>query len=166
MQIAKIENGQVVEINHYRTLFPNVSFGANGPNDSFLASNNCKRVKTSETIDRATQKIVSTTAYVSGDWVKTYNVVSLTQDEIDAKTAAEAARKEKAVRDRRNALLAETDWFILKTLEAGNTVSTEWSTYRQALRDITSHANFPDLVENVFDDDGNKTSGDWPVKPE
>ena len=161
MQIAKIENGQVVEINHYRTLFPNVSFGANGPNDSFLASNNCKRVKTSETIDRATQKIVSTTAYVSGDWVKTYNVVSLTQDEIDAKTAAETARKEKAVRDRRNALLAETDYFALSDV----TMSAEMTTYRQALRDITSHANFPDLVENVFDDDGNKTSGDWPVKP-
>jgi len=161
MQIAKIENGQVVEINHYRTLFPNVSFGANGPNDSFLASNNCKRVKTSETIDRATQKIVSTTAYVSGDWVKTYNVVSLTQDEIDAKTAAETARKEKAVRDRRNALLAETDYFALSDV----TMSAEMTTYRQALRDITSHANFPDLAENEFDEDGNKTSGDWPVKP-
>jgi len=161
MQIAKIENGQVVEINHYRTLFPNVSFGANGPNDSFLASNNCKRVKTSETIDRATQKIVSTTAYVSGDWVKTYNVVSLTQDELDAKTAAETARKKKAVRDRRNALLAETDYFALSDV----TMSAEMTTYRQALRDITSHANFPDLVENVFDEDGNKTSGDWPVKP-
>jgi len=161
MQIAKIENGQVVEINHYRTLFPNVSFGANGPNDSFLASNNCKRVKTSETIDRATQKIVSTTAYVSGDWVKTYNVVSLTQDELDAKTAAETARKEKAVRDRRNALLAETDYFALSDV----TMSAEMTTYRQALRDITSHANFPDLAENEFDEDGNKTSGDWPVKP-
>ena len=161
MQIAKIENGQVVEINHYRTLFPNVSFGANGPNDSFLASNNCKRVKTSETIDRATQKIVSTTAYVSGDWVKTYNVVSLTQDEIDAKTAAETARKEKAVRDRRNALLAETDYFALSDV----TMSAEMTTYRQALRDITNHANFPDLAENEFDEDSNKTSGDWPVKP-
>jgi len=161
MQIAKIENGQVVEINDYRKLFPNVSFGANGPNDSFLTRNNCKRVKTSETIDRATQKIVSTSAYVSGDWVKTYNVVSLSQDELTAKTTAETARKEKAVRDRRNALLAETDYFALSDV----TMSAEMTTYRQALRDITSHANFPDLVENVFDDNGNKTSGDWPVKP-
>ena len=161
MQIAKIENGQVVEINGYRKLFPNVSFGANGPNDSFLESNSCKRVKTSETIDRATQKIVSTTAYVSGDWVKTYNVVSLSQDELDAKTAAETARKEKVVRDRRDALLAETDYLAL----SDNTLSAEMTTYRQALRDITAHANFPDLVENEFDEDENKTSGDWPVKP-
>jgi hypothetical protein len=33
--------------------------------------------------------------------------------------------------------------------------ATAWGTYRQALRDITGHVNFPYLTE-----------ADWPVKPE
>ena len=60
-----------------------------------------------------------------------------------------------SVRTQRDAKLAETDWIALKALEAGNTVATEWSTYRQALRDITTHTNFPHLQD-----------ADWPTKPE
>ena len=50
----------------------------------------------------------------------------------------------------RNVLLAETDYLAL----SDNTMSAEMTTYRQALRDITSHANWPNLNE-----------ADWPVKP-
>ena len=150
MEIAKLDNGQVVEIGQHKDLFPNVSFTANGPNDTWLASNNCKKVKRSETIDRATQKIVTATAYVSGDWVKTYTVEALTAEEITAKADAATAAKEKAVRDQRDRLLAETDYLAL----SDNTLTAEMTTYRQALRDITDHANFPDLTEE-----------DWPVKP-
>jgi len=69
-----------------------------------------------------------------------------------AKLDAEAGA---SVRTQRDAKLAETDWIALKALEAGNTVATEWSTYRQALRDITTHTNFPYLQD-----------ADWPTKPE
>ena len=62
---------------------------------------------------------------------------------LDAK-AADAARA------KRNALIAETDYLAL----TDNTLTTEMSAYRQALRDITSHANWPHLTE-----------ADWPVKP-
>jgi hypothetical protein len=34
------------------------------------------------------------------------------------------------------------------------TLTTEWATYRQALRDITLHSNFSYLLDD-----------DWPVKP-
>ena len=54
-------------------------------------------------------------------------------------------------RSRRNTLLAETDWMALSDV----TMSAEMTTYRQALRDITSHANWPNLEE-----------ADWPTKPE
>ena len=64
-----------------------------------------------------------------------------------AKLDAEAA---KSVRTQRDAKLAETDWTGLSDV----TMSAEMTTYRQALRDITAHANFPYL-----DDD------DWPTKP-
>ena len=64
-----------------------------------------------------------------------------------AKLDAEAAKN---VRSKRDTLLAETDWTGLSDV----TMSAEITTYRQALRDITAHADFPYL-----DDD------DWPIKP-
>lgn len=59
------------------------------------------------------------------------------------------------VRTRRDNLLKETDWMTVRASDAGETLSGEWATYRQALRDITDHANFPNLEE-----------ADWPTKPE
>ena len=66
-----------------------------------------------------------------------------TQEELDARQA-------KSVRTQRDAKLAETDFYALSDV----TMSAEMTTYRQALRDITAHADFPYL-----DDD------DWPTKP-
>lgn len=64
-----------------------------------------------------------------------------------AKLDADAA---KAVRSQRDGLIAETDYLAL----SDTTLTPEMAAYRQALRDITSHANFPYLNE-----------ADWPVKP-
>ena len=64
-----------------------------------------------------------------------------------ARLDAEAA---KSVRTQRDSKLAETDFYGLSDV----TMSAEMTTYRQALRDITAHADFPYL-----DDD------DWPTKP-
>lgn len=58
----------------------------------------------------------------------------------------------KSARDSRDRLLAECDWVVVKSLESGQAVPTEWATYRQALRDIPQQAGFP-------------TSINWPVKP-
>lgn len=52
-------------------------------------------------------------------------------------------------RMKRNTLLAETDWMVLSDVPPA---TQEWLDYRQALRDITNQAGFP---ENVT----------WPVKP-
>jgi hypothetical protein len=82
-----------------------------------------------------------------GKWVLTKAAVALTEAEI----AARAAAKAKEVREQRAELIAETDWMAL----SDNTLSPAWATYRQSLRDITTHANFPHLQE-----------ADWPVKPE
>jgi len=65
------------------------------------------------------------------------------QATLDAKVA-ETNRKT------RDDLLAETDYLAL----SDNTLTAEMTTYRQALRDITAHANWPNLEE-----------ADWPVKP-
>ena len=58
----------------------------------------------------------------------------------------------KSVRASRDTLLVECDWVAIKAFETGTPVSAQWSTYRQALRDITAQAGFPWAVE-------------WPVQP-
>lgn len=72
---------------------------------------------------------------------------SKTQEELDA----ELAERWRLWRIERNFRLAETDWIIIKYLEAGQAVPEAWATYRQALRDLPQNAQF----------DGD----DWPVKP-
>ena len=62
------------------------------------------------------------------------------------------ARRMANLRDQRNQLLAETDWM-------GNsdvTMSADWKTYRQALRDITKTTPADDALSNIT----------WPKKPE
>ena len=53
-----------------------------------------------------------------------------------------------AVREERDDKLAETDWMASSDL----TMSSEWATYRQALRDVPAQAGFP-------------TNVTWPVEP-
>ena len=103
----------------------------------------------------------------NGNWVENYvardmfsdttetdddgNVVTTTkaqheaayQATLDAKTAT-------ANRTKRDSLLADTDYFALTDV----TMDAAMTSYRQALRDITSHANWPNLEE-----------ADWPTKP-
>ena len=85
-----------------------------------------------------------------GAWVLTKTVIALTSDQIAARDTS-AANDARAQRDR---LLAETDWVVVFHTEKGTNIPLEWEVYRQALRDITAHANFPHLTET-----------DWPVKP-
>ena len=54
-------------------------------------------------------------------------------------------------RNRRNDLLAETDWWA----SSDHTMTSEQTAYRKALRNITTHANWPNLADS-----------DWPTKPE
>ena len=53
----------------------------------------------------------------------------------------------KAVRTQRDALLAATDWRLLRATETGQLLGGEWVNYRQALRDV---ANQPDPLSIVW----------------
>ena len=84
--------------------------------------------------------------------------VELTPEEIAARSAEEAAwsagafdRAMTDLRSKRDSLLKETDYLAL----SDNTLSTEMSTYRQSLRDITNNLTTVDDVNNVT----------WPTKP-
>ena len=100
----------------------------------------------------------------NGNWVENYVARDMFSDTtaedgtVTTKAEHEAAyqatldeRTAEANRTKRNTLLADTDWMALSDV----TMSAEMTTYRQALRDITSHANWPNLEE-----------ADWPTKPE
>jgi len=99
-------------------------------------------------IDERTQKTEqeASPTLVNGSWTVGWTTTDKTAEEVqeyDDNTAA----SNRADRDGR---LAATDYLAL----SDNTLSTEMATYRQALRDITSHANWPNLNDD-----------DWPTKP-
>ena len=77
-------------------------------------------------------------------WVITKTVVELTQSQIEDKNHSVS----KEVRKQRDRLLSETDWMAL----SDTSLSPEWASYRQALRDITAQEGFPHSIT-------------WPVKP-
>ena len=93
---------------------------------------------------------------VSGKWTQVW----VEEDKFSGPTKAEdeaahiadlAAAKKTAIRNDRDKRIALTDWTALSDV----TMTADMTTYRQALRDITAHANFPDL----------KTE-DWPTELE
>lgn len=85
-----------------------------------------------------------------GQWVLLPTMRELSPEQIAERDEAAAA----SVRVQRDRLLAESDWRVIKAYERGENIPAEWELYRQALRDITSHVNFPHLAQD-----------DWPAKP-
>jgi len=57
-------------------------------------------------------------------------------------------------RAKRNSLLTNCDWVVIKALESGEAVPAAWVTYRQGLRDMPDHTEWPLVDEN-----------DWPAAP-
>jgi hypothetical protein len=132
MKIAQIDGSTIKQIGNHKVLFPNTSFNRLGPSDNFLNENSCKKVA-DITYNQATQKLNAVTPFIDGDFVKEYEVVSLTTDE---KTAVDNTHWEK-IRTERNEKLKETDWRASSDL----TLSDAWKTYRQNLRDITNQSD-------------------------
>ena len=99
----------------------------------------------------------------NGNWVENYvarDMFSDTTDE-DGVTTTKAeheaayqagldAKVAESNRKKRDGLLADTDYFALTDV----TMDASMTTYRQALRDITTHADWPNLADS-----------DWPTKP-
>tara|TARA_R110002153_G_scaffold192120_1_gene345411 strand:- start:79 stop:369 length:291 start_codon:yes stop_codon:yes gene_type:complete len=87
--------------------------------------------------------------------------VDLTDTEISQREATQQAwtdgANDRAAADdrvRRNQLLTESDWTQTLDSPLSDSVKAAWVTYRQALRDLPDHSNWPNLE-----------SGDWPTKP-
>ena len=96
---------------------------------------------------------------IEGKWYTKYILGPVFVDGETTAAEQEAAYKAmkdaefaKSARDSRDTLLAECDWIIVMSLEAGRTIPTDLATYRQALRDLPQQAGFPTTIV-------------WPVKP-
>ena len=162
MQIAKIKDNQVESMGEHKMLFPNVSFPSSGPTSDWMSENSVMPVTVGLGYDPLTQKMSQVSPYIDSGVVYTVKVESLTDSEKEvAKNDSNnaLATSNRAQRDR---LLAETDWMVTKALESGGTLADNWKTYRQALRDITTHSNWPALKVPNMDGSGDN---DWPVKP-
>lgn len=98
----------------------------------------------------------------SGNWVEKYVARDMFADTTEDGVTTTKAEHEtayqktldgnvaKANRQTRDTLLSATDFYALTDV----TMDAPMTSYRQALRDITAHENWPNLANN-----------DWPTKP-
>lgn len=150
---AKISNGAVEQfpysLSDLRRDNPNTSFPQN-PENSLLQSWDVFEVtQLSEPNDDPNANHINPNDaphLENGQWVLGWTVTAKTAAEVQQATDEEAARN----RAERDDLLAKTDFYALSDV----TMTDAMAAYRQALRDITSHANWPYL-----------DAGDWPTKP-
>ena len=82
----------------------------------------------------------------------------VTWSQVEAKKLElEAAEPMRLLREERNRLLSETDWWAV----ADRTMTAEQTTYRNALRDLPANS-----TNVALDDNGNLINVTWPTKPE
>ena len=84
--------------------------------------------------------------YVDGRWQYKWRVDDLTPEQVAENVAAKERKAVAAAKTKRDNLLSDSDWVVIKALEVGAPVSSEWATYRQALRDIPQQEEFPATV--------------------
>ena len=162
MQIAKIKDNQVESMGEHQMLFPNVSFPSSGPTSDWMTENSVMPVTVGLSYDPLTQKMSQVSPYIDSGVVYTVKVENLSDSEKEVAKNDSNNALATSNRAQRDKLLAETDWMVTKALESGGTLADNWKTYRQALRDITTHSNWPALKVPNMDGSGDN---DWPVKP-
>lgn len=140
----KVTNGQPSKypytLGQLRRENPRTSFPRVIPEET-LAAYDVYKVdpKAPTRFDNKTHRLTETVENVDGAWKQKWVQKQLPEDRASANA-----------RRHRDQLLSETDYFALTDVTMGAAMTT----YRQALRDITNHVNFPYMEE-----------ADWPVKP-
>ena len=98
----------------------------------------------------------------NGDWVEKYVATDMFADTTEDGVTTTKAEHEAAYqatldantatsnRSTRDSKLADTDWHGMSDV----TMSSDMTTYRQALRDLPTHSTWPNLED-----------ADWPTKP-
>ena len=133
MKYAIIDGGTVKSTGTIQELFPNTSFTVAGPNADFLTANNVVELIETLTFTTPTQKLSTVDAYVEGGKAYNVKVESTTSDEQTALINQQWAN----IRFERDRKLKDTDWRASSDL----TLSDDWKTYRQALRDVPTQSD-------------------------
>mgnify|MGYP003637482977 CR=1 FL=1 len=149
---VKITNGAVdtypYSVGKLRRDNPNTSFPKQIPTE-MLEGYGVMSVSYTDapSIDARTQKIEREVepSLVAGAWTVGWTTSDKTAGEVQEYDDNQAA----TVRSERDGLLGQSDWTQVADAPVDATV---WATYRQALRDITDQAGFPNDIN-------------WPVKP-
>ena len=88
----------------------------------------------------------------NNEWVQEWVEVDMFSGA--TKAADEAAHTEQLdiaaaanARAERDSKLGLTDWIVVKSVEGGTAVPSDWVTYRQALRDIPEQDGFPNEID-------------------
>jgi hypothetical protein len=98
-------------------------------------------ISTPPTFNPATHKIVESNPILNGNqWIQNWDIQQLTEEEKQELTSEKSSEFRKI----RNELLADTDWTQLK--DVPETVSQQYATYRQQLRDIPQQPDFPWVI--------------------
>ena len=82
------------------------------------------------------------------------NVVEMTAEEVELNVTVQTEAITLSNRSVRNQLLSESDWTQMPDSALTDEAKALWVTYRTALRDLTDHANWPNLED-----------ADWPTQP-
>lgn len=85
-----------------------------------------------------------------GNWVQVWNILEKSAEEIAEINSFEESK----ISNSRIKRLMESDWTQLPDAPLTDAQKSDYATYRQELRDLTTHANWPNLEE-----------ADWPVDP-
>ena len=145
MLIAIVDGESIQRLGHYRTMFPNVSFPSSGPDPQWMEQNNAKIVLSTKPFDRTTQRIESAEPYVEDDYVYNVRIVDLTEQEITDRANTVNEQVATTKRSERNKLLLETDWTQITDSPLPSEKKTEWANYRQALRDLPTNNDWPNV---------------------
>ena len=93
---------------------------------------------------------------IDGRTIYQHPLREMTDEEREAHIASQAddSSTRENVRNIRSMYLAACDWINGADVSLSDEKKAEWVVYRQALRDITDHPNFPNLLPE-----------DWPTEP-
>jgi hypothetical protein len=89
---------------------------------------------------------------IDGNWVISYEVTNIPQEELDSIAEQQRIINEENVRNLRNNLLSQSDWTQLPDARLTPDQKLSWENYRQELRDVPQQEGF---AENVI----------WPDQP-
>jgi hypothetical protein len=149
---VKIENGSIVKypysISELKTDNKNVSFPT-AISSEVLETYGVFYVQSVNHDNDYTKNYTEGLPELSGsNYVQTWTITDASQEEIDIRID----EKWLEVREIRNSLLQQSDWTQFQDSPVTGSKLTEWQTYRQQLRDITSQTNPFNLS--------------WPTRPE